>query len=325
MSTVMLVTKRLSSSPTGGREMLCKLNRDCLKDIFGDRLISFEIDPRPVDHFGAVLQAFGGHIDGITGNVIANGLRQIRARNVRKVFVDGSNLGHLTFAIKTRFPKIEVCTFFHNVEARFFLGSLKEQKTPHALAVLLCNYLAERKAVRYSDILVTLSERDSSLLRRVYGRAATHVSPIAIEDKLPQGLRRRCRFGEKYALFVGGTFYANRAGIAWFVRNVVPRIQCKVCIVGRGFETLRPELECDGKVEVVGSVDSVVEWYLNAHFAIAPIFGGSGAKYEALAVNVQDATATTTLASLGMRQQQRKRGVSVSLAAHLYGRDIAQQ
>lgn len=53
--------------------------------------------------------------------------------------------------------------------------------------------------------------------------------------------------------------------------------------------------------------------------------GGSGAKYEALAVSVQDATATTTLASLGMRQQQRKGGVSVSLAAHLYGRDIVQQ
>ena len=52
---------------------------------------------------------------------------------------------------------------------------------------------------------------------------------------------------------------------------------------------------------------------------------GSGAKYEALAVSVQDATATTTLASLGMRQQQRKGGVSVSLAAHLYGRDIVQQ
>jgi glycosyltransferase involved in cell wall biosynthesis len=145
---------------------------------------------------------------------------------------------------------------------------------------LLCNYFAERKAVRCSDKIIALSERDSCLLRRVYGRAATHVSPIAIEDKLPQGsdLRKRCRFGEKYALFVGGTFYANRAGIAWFVENVVPRIQCKVCIVGRGFENLRSELELDGKVEVVGSVDSIAEWYLNAHFAVAPIFDGSGMK-----------------------------------------------
>ena len=83
---------------------------------------------------------------------------------------------------------------------------------------------------------------------------------------------------EKFALFVGGMFYANRAGIAWFVEHVVPRIQIKICIVGRGFEDLRHELERAGKVEVVGAVDQLSDWYRDAHFVIAPIFDGSGMK-----------------------------------------------
>lgn len=59
---------------------------------------------------------------------------------------------------------------------------------------------------------------------------------------------------------------------------MVPRIRIKICIVGKGFEKLRHELGREGKVEVVGAVDSLAEWYRNAHFVVAPIFDGSGMK-----------------------------------------------
>jgi polysaccharide biosynthesis protein PslH len=106
--------------------------------------------------------------------------------------------------------------------------------------VLIANYLAERKAVRYSDKIICLSDRDSRLLQKLYGRAATHVSPMALQDKLPAGHDLSPNPpDEKFALFVGGVFYANRAGISWFVKHVVPHIQIKTCIVGRGFEDLK--------------------------------------------------------------------------------------
>ena len=102
---------------------------------------------------------------------------------------------------------------------------------------------------------------------------------MALEDKMPAGFGQADKPApKKFALFVGGTFYANRAGIAWFVEHVVPRIHSKICIVGRGFEALRQELERDGKVEVVGAVDHLADWYRDAHFVIAPIFDGSGMK-----------------------------------------------
>jgi glycosyltransferase involved in cell wall biosynthesis len=139
--------------------------------------------------------------------------------------------------------------------------------------------LAERKAVKFSDKRICLSERDSRLLKKLYGQGATHIAPMVLEDKCPASFMQvSAQVPERFALFVGGTFYANRAGIAWFVREVVPRIDLPVYIVGRGFETLRAELEVPGKVIVVGAVDCLADWYHRAQFVIAPIFDGSGMK-----------------------------------------------
>ena len=276
---VMLVTSELQARVRGGRELLCVLNHEALTDIYRDRLIVLELPRKRLQGFREVIGAFGGHIDGLSSALIAKALAEIQAANISKVFVDGSNLGLIVKAIKMAHPYVEISTFFHNVEARFFLGSFKQSKSLRALAVLMANYLAERKAVRYSDKVICLSERDSRLLQKVYGRAATHLAPMALQDKLPKHFDRFSRAsGGKFALFVGGAFYANQAGIAWFVEHVVPRIEIKICIVGRGFEEIHSELEREGKVEVIGAVNHLADWYRDACFVIAPIFDGSGMK-----------------------------------------------
>lgn len=279
MLKVLLFTKQLDRSPIGGRELLCKLNHDALREIYGERLVLFELTRRPLKVASFVLSAFKGHIDGLEESTIASALQIIQRENIVKVFVDGSNLGTFTKALKKRLPHVEVCTFFHNVEARFFLGSMLQQKTLRALAVLAVNFLAERRAVRFSDKIICLSQRDSGLLQMVYGRAATHVSPLAVQDKTSLIFDQCAKPGaERFALFVGGTFYANLTGITWFVQHVVPRIQIKTYIIGRGFEAYKAELEREGKVQVVGAVDNLDDWYRDAHFVIAPIFDGSGMK-----------------------------------------------
>ncbi len=102
---------------------------------------------------------------------------------------------------------------------------------------------------------------------------------MALWDRLPADAKKMRGAGrEKFALFVGGVFYANREGILWFVKYVVPRIKIKICVVGRGFERLKDQLEREGAVEVVGAVDNLADWYLDSQFAIAPVFDGSGMK-----------------------------------------------
>jgi glycosyltransferase involved in cell wall biosynthesis len=275
----MLLTMQLDILPTGGREMLCKLNHDALKEIYGDRLVLLELPRRPLRGISSAINAFKGYIDGLDKLTIESALRVIQLENVGMVFVDGSNLGGFTKLLKNKLPQIEVTTFFHNVEARFFFGSFRQQITVRSLAVLMVNYLAEKKAALYSDKIICMSQRDSCLLQKFYGRSATHVSSMALQDKMPPNFAQ-CTFlpPKKFALFVGGVFYANRAGISWFVSCVVPRIQIKICIVGRGFEAYRSELEQDGKVQVVGEVEHLEVWYRAASFVIAPIFDGSGMK-----------------------------------------------
>lgn len=259
--------------------MLSKVNHDLLSDIYCNQCFVVQLDKNQIRGVKAIVRAFKGYIDGLSFGAIAMMLQEIQNRKVENIFVDGSNYGEFIRVIKKNCPRVQIYTFFHNVEARFFLGALRQNMTLHALAVLIVNYLAEKKSVRYSDKLICLNKEDSHLLQRIYGRAETHVSALALQDKLPGVTPSRAREpGEKFALFVGGLFYANRAGIAWFVENVAPRIQIKICIVGRGFEGLKRELELARNVEVIGAVDSLVHWYHNAHFVIAPIFDGSGMK-----------------------------------------------
>lgn len=276
---LLLVTNRLQPSPHGGRELLCRLNHDALRAILADRLCLYELPKRKLAGPGALLGAFRGWIDGLDADALRGILDLISAQSIPEVFIDGSNLGTLAATIKASRPEVRVTTFFHNVEVRFFWGSLRLRKSPRAFAVLLVNYLAERRAVRFSDRLICLSERDSRQLCRLYGRGATDLSPMALEDKLPADYKSlQTEPCEPYALFVGGAFYANREGIRWFVEQVVPRIRLKVCILGRGFEALRDHLEVPGRVEVIGAVDDLAPWYLNARLVIAPIFDGSGMK-----------------------------------------------
>ncbi len=276
---VMLATAPLQGSPSGGRALLSRLIHDCVVETFAHRLVVLELQPRCLEGFKALAGTFLGHIDGLDGAVIDSALRTIRDKDLRKVLIDGSNLGTLAAAIKSRCPDVEVSTFFHNCEARFFWGALRQYRTLRSLGVLFANYLAERRAVRYSDKLICLSERDSSLLRRLYGRGATHISPMAMHDRLPPDyLANDAWDGEPYALFVGGTFYANQAGIAWFAEHVAPHVAIKTYVVGKGFESYREQLERHGNIKVIGAVENLVPWYLGARFVVAPIFDGSGMK-----------------------------------------------
>lgn len=279
LSNVMLVTNELASMPAGGREMLCKLNHNALALILGERLQLFELFPTRKARILRLFDAFRGHIDGLSNKSIDAAICRIQRHNVGKVFVDGSNLGAFVAVLKHRLPHIEVVCFFHNVEARFFWGAFANAKTLHSAAVLIINMIAERKAVLFSDKRLCLSERDSRMLHLLYGKGATHITPIALEDRLPEGpVDTPTLQPNPFALFVGGNFYANRMGIAWFVKHVTPLVNIKVCIVGNGMEQMRSQLEIPGCIEVIGAVESLDEWYRRASFVIAPIFDGSGMK-----------------------------------------------
>jgi glycosyltransferase involved in cell wall biosynthesis len=277
LSKLMLVTPPLAE-PSGGRALLSHLHYQCLKAILGDALVVRELEPVRPQGAAARIRSLKGYIDGLTPQTEAAIVAEARAQGITRLYLNGSNLGRLARTFRRQLPGVQILTFFHNSEARFFLGALRQRPRVHALAVLAANFIAERSAVRASTRLIALSERDSQVLKRLYGRGATDILPMAVEDKLPQGTANSPapREGD-YALFVGGAFYANEAGISWYADNVAPHVPIKACVIGRGLEPMRGKIAAPN-VEIVGGVDDLAPWYRHAKVVIAPIFDGSGMK-----------------------------------------------
>lgn len=276
---ILLLTNTLDESPNGGRELLCKLNYESLRAIYAEDLVLFELAQSSPIGLIELYRSLRGYIDGLSPETMAKLLGRIREERITTVFIDGSNLGKAAKCIRKTFPGIKIVTFFHNVEAVFFWGAVKQNAGMRALAVCLANYIAERKSVHYSNRLIALSQRDSAMLQDVYGRPATDISAIVLKDSYCGRVNTtHSRQKEKYALFVGSVFYANLKGIQWYARHVAPALQIKTVVLGRGFERYKAELERHGNVEVIGGVDSVEPWYAEAAFVVAPIFGGSGMK-----------------------------------------------
>lgn len=267
------------ATAVGGREQLSRLHRQALGDLFGDRLETLLLPRRPLAGGAALRAVFNGRIDGTDLVTEQRILATISDRSIDQVWLDGSNLGVLARAIKRRYPEVEVTTFFHNVEPRFFLGAFRWRPGPRALGVVAANYVAERLAVRASDRRVALNRRDSDLLQRLYGFGATDRLPMAIPApaKLTAANCPPPVAGE-YLLFVGGGFYANQDGITWYAANVAPRIGLPTYVVGRGLEPLQGKLSRTGNVHLVGAVDDLGPWYHHAKAVVAPIFDGSGMK-----------------------------------------------
>lgn len=273
MKRLIYVTNHGPGSTVGGREQISRLHGEVLLDLLGDGFDSVVLDSN------AGADKLLGYINGVSRSSIKSVVAQIKRSGARQVFLDGSNLGRMAEGIKRAVPQVEILTFFHNCETRFFLGAFRKRLGPHALGVLVANYLAERLAVRHSDKLICLNERDSRQLRGLYGREATHLSAMALQDRLPLSPEAVVPLvAGRYALFVGGTFYANQAGIAWFAQHVAPRASVKTYVVGRGFEWHKEDLEQHQNIEVIGEVDDLSPWYLGAKFVVAPIFDGSGMK-----------------------------------------------
>lgn len=261
----------------GGRAQLSNILLDGLQGILGDKLEILSL-PRGGRSTG-LIERLAGRIDGISHEIESSLLSRISRGDIDCVFMDGSNLGRLVWLIKRTKPTVNIITFFHNVEARFFFDSFRATPSLHAAGVLFANARAERWATRYSDYRVTLNMRDARLLGSLYGRPGTDIIPMALYDRYdPTADKLQRPYGEAYALFVGGDFYANVEGMAWYAQKVAPHAPMPTLVIGWGMEAHRARLERWGGVRVIGPVKDLAPWYAHAQVVVAPILSGSGMK-----------------------------------------------
>jgi hypothetical protein len=274
---ILLVSKNLYNNTAGGREQLSRTNINILKDIYEKNLHLYDTYPKKLQSLNEKFNGLIGYLDGLDKRTCQEILKLIIDRKIQSIFIDGSNFGKLAYFLKKSCPEIEIISFFHNVESKFFYDAFRKSKSLKAFFILLGNFYAERLAVRYSDKIISLSKRDSEMLYKLYGKKATHISPLIIQKPKSQ-LSQKNIPNESFLIFVGGAFYANIHGIKWFINNVMPSLDENLYVIGKGFENYKEEFEQTKNVQVLGFVESLADWYNGAKYIVAPIFEGSGMK-----------------------------------------------
>lgn len=194
-----------------------------------------------------------------------------------RVLVIVSVYGTIVKKIKQMYPDIKIVVVMHNIESHYY-KKRAQMETWHLWPVYFGIKKNEMWSINFCDYIVTLNQRDSDMLLKLYGREADYILPIFLEDKLKVSRNETCN--RKELLFVGSLFQPNFDGIKWFVDEVMSKLKdYQLTIVGKNFETVSEQLIADN-VDVIGTVEDLEYYYQNWPIIVSPIFYGSGMKVK---------------------------------------------
>lgn len=196
------------------------------------------------------------------------------------VFIDTSLTGKCAKLVKQQNCNIKVSVFFHNAELEYYKSLLLTTYKIWHLLSLAAIWFNENMGIKYANELVFLNQRDKKRIFQQYkvSKNTTYkIIPTSMWDRFDETMLQPSDNGVLNVLFVGTLFFPNYHGLMWFVKEVLPYVNIKLSVVGRGFETIAKEF-INPKINVVGSVDSIDSHYYSADLVIAPIFKGSGMK-----------------------------------------------
>lgn len=284
MKILVIRYKKTRGVPEGG-EKASELNRHVLSEIAGEGnvdtyFIHDEAHRRSMREYaeGVLYMPFGYYF-GLTPKRVSEIVG--RAQGYDVVFVDRSVFGIIAKKLKETGFKGRVICFFHNVERIYFAAKYANRMNPLRWLVVPCANRNDRWSCRHADRTIALSQRDDDELFRLYGRHADQLIPIAFVDRYkrdtyPAGLTDK----QPLCTFLGSYFPANVEGIEWFVRNVLPKVDIRMQIVGKGMERVKEADWMRPDIEVLSNVPDLEPLFVNSDIMVLPIFKGSGMKVK---------------------------------------------
>lgn len=276
------------SANTGGK-MVSKRNYEILKKAYGEENLfycgvgedmkeyreehrySFPVKRSVVSDYGNYIFRRYGYSKKTEKNI----LQYINKMAPDLIFLDGSWMGGLLKKVTCR----SVVVFFFNIEANVIRksininGKIKLQR----LFRYWCTRYNENLAARNADYRICLNQRDADLLKKFYDKDTDFFLPTTIRDSFDRTKYEKIEEDVRSLLFVGANFAPNVHGLDWFIQNVLSYIDCKLVIVGSGMKKYHPPVESE-KVEIVGEVEDLAEYYVKVSAVVCPIFLGDGMK-----------------------------------------------
>ncbi|WP_026839416.1 glycosyltransferase [Gillisia sp. JM1] len=270
---------------SGGGSQCTNRNYLSLCEILGnDKVDVIQLDTPLEKNLNSILSRFGnytkGYNAGLTKKVITTILEESSKYNY--IFMDSSFYGILCKYLKKNNYKGQIICFFHNVEHKMYLQEVRANPLKFWRSIII--YYNEKNAVKFSDQVIVLSERDLMDLGQIYKKSPqfkTHVIPISFKYSYPAGdidLHEQSKLPPVF-LFVGSEWFANIHGITWFVEEVLDHVDIKLQIAGGASNVLKKKL-INSKIEYLGFVPDLSLNIIEADFILAPIFKGGGMKVK---------------------------------------------
>ncbi len=272
---VLYITRQLGIGK-GGCNVVIERNISLLKRIVGNVDI-IEI-PRP-SKFTKLKNILFRESFGETRNIKKLIRERLRNGGYDFVFFDGSYYGTIVREAKTYGLK-SIC-FYHNIEYVYYKE--KSKFTRSVLDWIMTKFIHYNEALStsYADDVITINDRDSLVMERIYNRVPTGILPTSFEYISRDNLIPTEYCTESYFLFVGGNFFANIEAVKYIVEKIAPYITKKILIIGDVCDSF-VNLSIPPNIEFHGLVDDIAPYYKNAIGVIAPIFSGSGLKTKSI-------------------------------------------
>lgn len=277
---LLFVSKDYRNNIVDGGSIVIKRNLELLKEILGAANVDeFYINTKILNIKKAIKMLTLSSV-GYEKKVLHRLITEIKKNQYDFIFVDNSLLGIYVKKIKKEFPQIKIVSFFHNIELNYFKEKVKVDGLINVIALPYA-YHNEKLTIKYSNLVIVLNNRDNKFLKSIYKKDANLILPLTLKDKfnnkIINNLQSNCNNDLTY-IFVGSNFFANIEGITWFIENVSKNISGKLQIIGSGMEILKEKYGHYQNIEILGFVDDLSYYYINADFVIIPIFSGSGMK-----------------------------------------------
>jgi hypothetical protein len=270
---VLYVGRKLDTNPKFGGALINRRNKNFLTEIYGPENVDFFYPEKE----SRALRALSAHAPFPMGTH-KRFLRTLQQTPYDIVFLSGAEFGSLFRMLRFIKRKTHTVTFCHNCEKDFAKAYLKAEPGPGRLLFYWEHSREERLAIRYSDLLLGMLQRDNSAIKHYYNRTFDAIIPSSLPDfykAAPPAARLTAVPASM--LFIGSDLPFNRHGLEWFVREVLPHVNIKVIAIGNNTEKWRATLQHE-RLEILGTVDSPAAYYNTADAVISPIFLGSGMK-----------------------------------------------
>lgn len=193
------------------------------------------------------------------------------------IFFDGTWIGGLLLKFQNKSLKATL-VYYHNVESNVYYkhifnsGKIKPQRYIR----YKCVKYNEKIVTENADFRICMNERDNKVLDAFFRKQADYFMPTTISDVYKNKFSGESG-DERIILLVGTYFVPTINGLDWFLEKVLPYIDCKLVVVGRGMKKYSSP-NITEKIEIIGEVEDLSIYYEKADAVICPIFIGDGMK-----------------------------------------------